>query len=153
MTPASAVGGLVGRISIVSLSLLAVISGLLLIGTFSDASLQLQYSLADAGDDAVATSDPVKAASGKLDTESSVFTHSEISISSSPVSDAAPAQQRKSSRCSVEFRWTFETEVCRTCYDHVLDCVQDVNCHRPRPVSAACLRRPTLVTLGIRLQA
>ena len=107
MTSALAVSGFVGRTLIARLSLLAVISGLLLIGTFFVASLQLHCPLTHADADTVSTSDPVKVASGELDTESIDLAYSEILISAAPVFGAAPAQQRQSYRSSVEFRWTF----------------------------------------------
>jgi hypothetical protein len=153
MTSALAVSGFVGRTLIARLSLLAVISGLLLIGTFFVASLQLHCPLTHADADTVSTSDPVKVASGELDTESIDLAYSEILISAAPVFGAAPAQQRQSYRSSVEFRWTFEVEGFRTCFGRELVCAQEAIYQLPRPATAACMRRPTLVTLGIRLQA
>lgn len=153
VTPASAVGGFVGRMLIGRSSLLAVVSGLLLIGTLFVASLQLQRPLTSVDAFVASTSDLVNVASGTLDAETSVFTNSEISISAAPVSGVAPARQQQSYRGSVEFRWTFETDVFRPCFGRELDSAEDSICQLPRPVAAACLRRPTLVTLGIRLQA
>ena len=151
MTPVSAVGEFVDRMLTLRLSLPVVISSLLLSGAIFIASLQLLCPLTHERTESL--SGTVKAISDSRDSGSNTVSSLETSISAAPVSGVATAHQRPSYRSTAEYRWTFEVEACRTCPGRGLACDERGNGQLSPLVTQTGMKRPTLVTLGIRLQA
>lgn len=151
MTPNSVVRRFVGWLLTVRLSLPVAISSLLLSGAIFAASWQSPYL--STLDRAESATNAVVVISDCQDSGPRAVSSSETSISAAPISGSAPAHLRQSYRSTAEYRWTFEIERFSTCSSCEVVCDVRENCQLSLSDSPVGMKRPTLVTLGIRLQA